>query len=80
MAENKILIVEQVVKINDGRDNLPAVTAVVEGNFKNILEYIMANDKNYTKYAEVVSDALFLGIDAILHEIRDGKDTEAKSE
>ena len=40
----------------------------------------MANDKNYTKYAEVVSDALFLGIDAILHDIRDEKDPEAESE
>ena len=80
MAENKILIVDQIVKINDGGENLPAVTAVVEGNFKNILEYIMANDKNYTKYAELVSDALFLVIDAILHDIRDEKDPEAESE
>mgnify|MGYP003495989610 FL=1 len=78
MAENKIIIVDQVVKINDGGENLPAVTAVVEGNFKNILDHIIANDENYTKYAEVVSDALFLGIVAILHDIHD--EGEADSE
>ena len=78
MAENKILIVDQIVKIKEDGENLPAVTAVVEGNFKNILDHIIANDKNYTKYAEVVSDALFLGIDAILHDIHD--DGEADSE
>ena len=78
MAENKILIVDQLVKIKEDGETLPAVTAVVEGNFKNILDHIIANDTNYTKYAEVVSDALFLGIDAILHDIHD--EGEADSE
>ena len=73
MAENKILILEQIVKLQGSDENIPAVTAVVEGNFKNIMDYIMQNDKKYTKYAEIVSDALFFGIDNILHSIMDKK-------
>ena len=74
MAENKIMILEQIVKNQETNEDYQAITAVVEGNFKNILDYIMANDKeNYTKYAQIVSDALFVGIDAILKDIQNDK-------
>lgn len=70
MAENQILLLDSTVTIKDKDQTVPAVTAVVEGNFKNILEYIMEKDKSYTKYNEVVSQALFLGIDEILKGIQ----------
>lgn len=69
MAENQILILDQMVKIKDREETVPAVTAVVEGNFKKIMDFIIANNKDYTKYNEVVSQALFLGIDQILKDM-----------
>ena len=70
MSENNIRVITQVFKVPETNEEFPGVTALVEGSFKNILDYIIANTEEYNEYSEIITQAIFRGIDTFIADIQ----------
>ena len=73
MGENNIRMITQIFETPETGEKYTGVTALVEGSFKNILDYIIANNEGYNDYTEIITQAIFRGIDTFVVDIQSQK-------
>jgi hypothetical protein len=71
MSDNSKMIIfsEQYENGNTG-DTVEGITILIDGKMKQMLDAIMANEKQYANYVEVVRDMLFTGINTFISKDR----------
>ncbi|MBA4538754.1 hypothetical protein H1Z61_16880 [Bacillus aquiflavi] len=61
MTNEKLTIIRETFKNDETGELTPAITVIIDGNIKKVLDIIMEK-KGYSDYPEVMRDIIFDGI------------------
>lgn len=69
MEQNqKVTFIKQEYENSTTGDKVPGITVIVDGVFRQVLDKIISETNREQDYVAVIQDALFRGINDILHE------------
>ncbi|MGG0276946.1 hypothetical protein [Bacillus rhizoplanae] len=67
--ENVVTILNEEFENDKTGEKVQGLTIIVDGKLKQVMDKIIDKNDNYSNYTEVVRDALFEGINNIIHKI-----------
>ncbi len=71
MANNTITLLSDEFKNDKTGETVQGITVIVDGKIKEVMDLLLRSDPDYKNYTEIVRDALFKGINAIILEQRE---------
>lgn len=64
---SSITVLKDTFKSSSGNE-VDGITFIVDGKFKDGLDIILSKSNKHNTYQDLLTDAVFKGIDVILHE------------
>lgn len=72
MDHNTVTILNEKFENDQTGTEVQGITIIVDGKLKEVLDLLMKNNTRYTNYTEIVRDAFFNGLNAMIMEHRTG--------
>lgn len=66
----KVNFLQETFENSQTGEQVPGVTIIVDGQFRKVLDILIARSPHYNSYADVLHDALFSGLEQIRRETK----------
>lgn len=65
----KVNFMQEMFENGQTGEQVPGVTVIVDGQFRQVLDILIERNPQYKSYADILHDAMFTGLDQIRREL-----------
>ena len=68
MENNKVTILSEEFENDKTGEKVQGITIIVDGKFKEVVDFLMEKNHSYEDYTEIIKDVIFKGINSMILE------------
>lgn len=68
--DNKLRLLNEKFINDETGEEVEGITIMIDGQFKQVLDILMANSGDYSKYYEIIRDIIFSGTSQLMESMK----------
>lgn len=68
--DNKLRLLNEKFINDETGEEIEGITIMIDGQFKQVLDILMANSEDYSKYYEIIRDIIFSGTSQLMESMK----------